>query len=264
MRRVWPCLKTALFWFVLISEWCAHCFRAAFAREGHHGCQNVQEALRDARQPDRPAVEGVAGGAAVARRPDAGDRRDLEAPGGCRRMSALPSRQAYPSRPGADRRPAVAVPVLQAALFFIDRHGPCPRPFAGPLSSGGLRHVQRSSPFVSPTGQGARSRQDDHPAVAPEDHPRPRWFGCFQPRRLVDVDEKFFRESRKGSREWVRHERDPVSHPKAGPDALDRLQAHGNETVGRHLAVSDSGSHDGGSRWHRARGRSARTTARRR
>ena len=114
---------------------------------------NVQEALRDARQPDRPAVEGVAGGAAVARRPDAGDRRDREAPGGCRRMSALPSRQAYPLRPGAARRPAVAVPVLQAALFFIDRRGPCPRPFAGPLSSGGLRHVQRSSLFVSPTGQ---------------------------------------------------------------------------------------------------------------
>ena len=81
---------------------------------------------------------------------------------------------------------------------------------------------------------------------------------------VVDVDEKFFRESRKGWREWVRHERDPVSHPKAGPDALDRLHAHGNETAGRHLAVSASGSHDGGSRWRQARGRSARTTARRR
>lgn len=30
---------------------------------------------------------------------------------------------------------------------------------------------------------------------------------------VVEVDEKFFRESRKGSREWVRHERDPLHHP---------------------------------------------------
>lgn len=35
---------------------------------------------------------------------------------------------------------------------------------------------------------------------------------------VVEVDEKFFRESRKGSREWVRHERDPVNHPK--PDRM--------------------------------------------
>jgi len=31
---------------------------------------------------------------------------------------------------------------------------------------------------------------------------------------VVEADEEFFRESRKGSREWVRHQRDPVHHPK--------------------------------------------------
>ena len=35
---------------------------------------------------------------------------------------------------------------------------------------------------------------------------------------VVEVDEKFFRESRKGSREWGRHQRDPVNHPK--PDRM--------------------------------------------
>lgn len=35
---------------------------------------------------------------------------------------------------------------------------------------------------------------------------------------LVEADEKFFRESRKGSREWVRHQRDPIHHPK--PDRM--------------------------------------------
>ena len=31
---------------------------------------------------------------------------------------------------------------------------------------------------------------------------------------IVEVDEKFFRESRKGSREWVNHQRDPARFPK--------------------------------------------------
>lgn len=31
---------------------------------------------------------------------------------------------------------------------------------------------------------------------------------------IVEADEKFFRESRKGSREWVRHARDPARFPK--------------------------------------------------
>ena len=31
---------------------------------------------------------------------------------------------------------------------------------------------------------------------------------------IVEVDETFVRESRKGSREWVRHQRDPMNHPK--------------------------------------------------
>ena len=35
---------------------------------------------------------------------------------------------------------------------------------------------------------------------------------------VVEADEKFFRESRKGSREWVRHQRDPLNHPK--PDRM--------------------------------------------
>jgi hypothetical protein len=35
---------------------------------------------------------------------------------------------------------------------------------------------------------------------------------------VVEADEKFFRESRKGSREWVRHQRDPINHPK--PDRM--------------------------------------------
>lgn len=33
-------------------------------------------------------------------------------------------------------------------------------------------------------------------------------------RGIVEADETFQRESRKGSREWVRHQRDPVRHPK--------------------------------------------------
>ncbi|WP_317961062.1 IS1595 family transposase [Phaeobacter inhibens] len=32
--------------------------------------------------------------------------------------------------------------------------------------------------------------------------------------RIVEVDETFVKESRKGSREWVRHERDPANNPK--------------------------------------------------
>jgi hypothetical protein len=35
---------------------------------------------------------------------------------------------------------------------------------------------------------------------------------------LVEADEKFFRESCKGSRQWVRHQRDPINHPK--PDRM--------------------------------------------
>jgi transposase-like protein len=35
---------------------------------------------------------------------------------------------------------------------------------------------------------------------------------------VVEADEKFFRDSRKGSREWVRHQRDPINHPK--PDRM--------------------------------------------
>jgi hypothetical protein len=31
---------------------------------------------------------------------------------------------------------------------------------------------------------------------------------------IVEADEKFFRESRKGSREWVNHERDPACFPR--------------------------------------------------
>ncbi len=31
---------------------------------------------------------------------------------------------------------------------------------------------------------------------------------------IVEVDETFVKESRKGSREWVRHERDPANNPK--------------------------------------------------
>ena len=31
---------------------------------------------------------------------------------------------------------------------------------------------------------------------------------------IVEADEKFFRESRKGSREWVNHQRDPARFPK--------------------------------------------------
>jgi hypothetical protein len=33
-------------------------------------------------------------------------------------------------------------------------------------------------------------------------------------RGIVEADEKFFRESRKGSREWVNHRKDPVNFPK--------------------------------------------------
>ena len=31
---------------------------------------------------------------------------------------------------------------------------------------------------------------------------------------IVEADEKFFRESRKGSREWVNYQKDPQNHPK--------------------------------------------------
>lgn len=48
-----------------------------------------------------------------------------------------------------------------------------------------------------------------------------RALGCSGASALggvVEADEKFFRESRKGSREWVRHQRDPIRHPK--PDRM--------------------------------------------
>jgi hypothetical protein len=43
---------------------------------------------------------------------------------------------------------------------------------------------------------------------------------------------------------------------EAGSDALGGLKAHENETAGRHLELSDPGSHDGGSRrgWAGSRG----------
>jgi len=42
--------------------------------------------------------------------------------------------------------------------------------------------------------------------------------GASQLCGIVEADEKFFRESRKGSREWVRHQRDPLNHPE--PDRM--------------------------------------------
>lgn len=41
-----------------------------------------------------------------------------------------------------------------------------------------------------------------------------RGQGASALRGIVEADEKFFRESRKGSREWVNHERDPARFPK--------------------------------------------------
>ena len=35
---------------------------------------------------------------------------------------------------------------------------------------------------------------------------------------IVEADEKFFRESRKGSREWVKYQSEPINHPK--PDRM--------------------------------------------
>jgi transposase-like protein len=38
--------------------------------------------------------------------------------------------------------------------------------------------------------------------------------GATELQGIIEADETFQRESRKGSREWVRHRRDPASHPK--------------------------------------------------
>lgn len=50
---------------------------------------------------------------------------------------------------------------------------------------------------------------------------------------IVEADETFCRESRKASREWVRHERDPEAHPK--PERL-RWQDYKRLKLGLHAA----------------------------
>ena len=45
-----------------------------------------------------------------------------------------------------------------------------------------------------------------------------RGIGAARLAGIVEADEKYFRESRKGSREWVRHAREPSRFPK--PDRL--------------------------------------------
>ena len=108
---------------------------------------------------------------------------DREAPRGFCLLPALQFRREHALGLDADRRPADAMPIMQADVFSNDRHGHFRHPFAGPLSSDGRRHVRRPSPFVSRTGQGTWPRQDDHLALAPEDHPRLARFGRFPPWR---------------------------------------------------------------------------------
>lgn len=52
---------------------------------------------------------------------------------------------------------------------------------------------------------------------------------------IVEADETFFRESRKGSREWKRHERDPEAHSK--PDRR-RLMPSLTDCAGRTISGS--------------------------
>jgi hypothetical protein len=59
--------------------------------------------------------------------------------------------------------------------------------------------------------------------------------GASQLGGVVEADEKFFRESRKGSREWVRHQRDPINHPKP-----DRMRWVDCKLTGTHMPAGIS------------------------
>ncbi len=59
--------------------------------------------------------------------------------------------------------------------------------------------------------------------------------GASQLGGVVEADEKFFRESRKGSREWVRHQRDPINHPKP-----DRMRWVDYKLTGTHMPAGIS------------------------
>ena len=70
---------------------------------------------------------------------------------------------------------------------------------------------------------------------------------------VVEADEKFFRESRKGSREWVRHRRDPITQPK--PDRMrwvDDKRTRTKLPASRHITSRFS-------RWRIARAPGAQT-----
>ena len=107
-------------------------------------------------------------------------------------------------------------------------------------------------------GRALQSRQDDHLAVAPEDHPRPRRFGRLQPRRRGRSGREILPGIPQGLARVGQASARSDQSSEAGSDALGGLQTHENETAGRYLEVSDPGPHDGGSRGRQARGRIAR------
>ena len=58
---------------------------------------------------------------------------------------------------------------------------------------------------------------------------------------IVEADEKFFWESRKGSREWVNHQTRPGALPQARPSTLARLPSPRAQPPRRDLEVPDPG-----------------------
>lgn len=60
---------------------------------------------------------------------------------------------------------------------------------------------------------------------------------------IIEADETYLRESRKGSREWVRHFADPAEYPKPAASAMGGLHDAGVEDDARAVDVTAPHSH---------------------
>ena len=89
-------------------------------------------------------------------------------------------------------------------LLGGDRHGGGAHPPAGEARAGSAGHARAGAELVW------RWRMRILAAL--------RGIGAARLAGIVEADEKYFRELRKGSREWVRHAREPSRFPK--PDRL--------------------------------------------
>jgi hypothetical protein len=92
----------------------------------------------------------------------------------------------------------------------------CPRCGAGRIASprgvprGGARHDLRRPPGVVPSARRTAQARQDHGLALADAHPRRAGAGDGG---VLEADQTTRRESRKGSREWVRHAREPQAYP---------------------------------------------------